>query len=46
MDRPTLRDHVLSRTKCTVCQQRAVDMRVIWEPDGDALEGARTREDG
>lgn len=46
MDRTTLRADILPRTKCSVCGQRAADMRVIWEPEGDALEGARTRQDG
>ncbi|UMA66187.1 hypothetical protein LVO79_07010 [Roseivivax marinus] len=46
MNRTTLRADILPRTKCTVCGQRATEMRVIWEPEGDALEGSRTREQG
>ncbi|WP_157835853.1 hypothetical protein [Roseivivax marinus] len=45
MDRTTMRAGILPRTGCTTCGHRAADMRVIWEPEGDALEGSRTTYD-
>jgi hypothetical protein len=41
MERTTDRAEILPRTRCTVCGQRAKDLRIIWEPQADALDGAR-----
>lgn len=38
----TLRFDILPRTRCSRCNQPAGDMRVIWETDANALDGART----
>ena len=45
MERTTLRDEILPRTRCAVCRQPASDMRIVWAPTANALHGAGTEKE-
>ncbi|MGR3495242.1 hypothetical protein [Citreimonas sp.] len=45
MERTTLRSEILPRSRCARCRQPASDMRIIWNPAANALDGSRTGKD-